>query len=104
MNCTGGASVNAFDVGARSAQFDGISDISTDRVWPVVLGTPNTTVTLTALVPASGCAKIDSLLPGAHNGWEDVDFLTESQPYRYPVIEANITLGAEGCALVRCSN
>ncbi len=76
------------------------------RVWPVVLGAANTTATLTALAPPAGCAKLDTIVPGAGEQWRQLLSSPTAKTLAVrggATVEVNVSLGTHGCALVRCT-
>lgn len=113
VNVTGGsgAVANAFDVGSRK-------DVSTTtttterasageryRVWPIVMGVANSTAVLSVTAPAEGCAELDVLLPGPAQQWTALPSWRTTMTgvaASSVVVEANVTLGVEGCAVLRC--
>ena len=90
-----GAKVNAFSVGPRGG-------LATGRVWPVMMGAANTTVTLQALAPQQPCTAVETLLPGAGKRWTKAAELVAWSSGVKTHMNVTVELGREGCALVRC--
>ena len=90
--------INAFDVVTVTNTSE-----NRQRLWPVMLGSPNSTVTVNVEPPPTNCKTIDRLFPGTTEKWEPVAANSAEVLGDRPRLIFNVTLSADGCVMIRCT-
>lgn len=97
--------INAFDIVEASSD----TGESLQRLWPVMLGAPDATVTVSVEPPSRGCKTVERLFPGATENWQPVP-VSKSNSHarglgdRPSLLTVNVTLAADGCVMIRCTS